>query len=197
MIVYLISNVVSGKRYVGQTCTSLIRRWQRHVRTAERGSRTALSGAIRKYGSSAFKVETLVSVGSKAEMDFYEIGLIRSLKTKSPEGYNLTGGGEGSFGLTPSEDTRKKMSEAHCVRNLSEEIRRKLSESHMGNTSRLGIPHSADVRRKISMGGIGLKRSEEVRHRMSVAIKLAWKRKLDAENSGGIGNITGERDNRR
>lgn len=38
MIVYLITNLVNGKRYVGQTRESLSLRWQRHVWKAHEGS---------------------------------------------------------------------------------------------------------------------------------------------------------------
>ena len=53
----------------------------------------------------------------------------------------------GSF----SEETRKKMSEAHKSKNLSEETRKKLSDSHKGKTSpNKGKHHSEEIRKKIS-----------------------------------------------
>ena len=46
-------------------------------------------------------------------------------------GYNMTLGGDGSRGLHPSEETRRKLSEANKRENLSAETRRKLRESHL------------------------------------------------------------------
>jgi hypothetical protein len=37
MIVYLVTNEVTGKRYVGKTVRTLARRWQLHRNVADRG----------------------------------------------------------------------------------------------------------------------------------------------------------------
>ncbi len=65
--------------------------------------------------------------------------------------HNRTGGGDGSSGAIRSDETRRKMSEAHKGENhpmygktLSEETRKKLSESHKGKI------HSEKTRRKMS-----------------------------------------------
>ena len=47
--------------------------------------------AIRKYGVDGFDVKPLVIVGTKQEMDYYEIGLIKVWDTTNPKnGYNVT-----------------------------------------------------------------------------------------------------------
>jgi len=58
--------------------------------------------------------------------------------------YNMTDGGDGSSGCIPSEETRRKMSEAGKGRIFSKEHRRKIGES---NKRRIV---SAETRRKIS-----------------------------------------------
>ena len=58
--------------------------------------------------------------------------------------YNMTNGGDGSSGCIPSEETRRKMSEAGKGRIFSKEHRRKIGES---NKHRIV---SAETRRKIS-----------------------------------------------
>ena len=58
--------------------------------------------------------------------------------------YNMTDGGEGSSGGIPSEETRRKMSEAGKGKIFSKEHRRKIGES---NKRRIV---SAETRRKIS-----------------------------------------------
>jgi len=73
---------------------------------------------------------------------------------------NLTDGGEGAFGVICSEETRKKLSEAHKGKIVSEETRVKMSEANKGKTL------SEDTRKKISEAGKGRIVSEETRHKI-------------------------------
>jgi predicted GIY-YIG superfamily endonuclease len=41
-LIYLITNTVNGKRYIGQTVRTLRQRWQQHVRDAKQGVDTLL-----------------------------------------------------------------------------------------------------------------------------------------------------------
>jgi hypothetical protein len=60
---------------------------------------------------------------------------------------NMTDGGDGS---SPSEETRKKISEAQKGKTPSEETRKKLSESLKGEKNpRFGKKHSEETRKKI------------------------------------------------
>jgi group I intron endonuclease len=117
MIVYLITNQESKKSYVGQTVKTLECRWQQHRTPASRPG--PLHSAIKKYGSEVFLVEALHSCASKEEMDFVEAFYISFLNTKAPNGYNLTDGGEGTVGLSPSKEARRKMSLAKQGMRLS------------------------------------------------------------------------------
>ncbi len=74
---------------------------------------------------------------------------------------NMTNGGDGVSGWVPSEESRKKMSEAHKGKTPSEENRRKLSETSKGRT------HSEETRRKLSDVNKGKTLSEEIRKKMS------------------------------
>jgi hypothetical protein len=49
-----------------------------------------------------------------------------------------------------SEDTRRKLSEAHRGKKHTEETRLKMSEAHRGNKRALGYKHTEETRRKIS-----------------------------------------------
>ena len=68
-------------------------------------------------------------------------------------------------GVTRSEETRKKMSEAKKGRIFSEEHRRKLSESHKGHTV------SEETKKKMSEAKKGNTVNEETRKKMSEAKK--------------------------
>ena len=70
--------------------------------------------------------------------------------------HNRTGGGEGTSGWVPSEETKRKLSEAkkgntNCLgKTRSEETKRKMSEVKKGNTNFLGKTHSEESKIKIS-----------------------------------------------
>jgi hypothetical protein len=59
--VYLITNTVNGKRYVGKTHRASRKRWADHCSAAKRGSQYPLHCAIRKYDKDAFAVVELTS----------------------------------------------------------------------------------------------------------------------------------------
>ena len=86
--------------------------------------------------------------------------------------YNMTDGGEGSSGCIPSEESRRKMSDArkgekHYLygKSPSEESRRKMSEAHKGRTP------SEESRRKMSDTHKGKTHTEETRRKISEANK--------------------------
>ena len=96
MIVYLITNAINGKRYVGQTSKSRDVRWHQHQVTK---SCSALRNAVDKYGAQSFIRGILFSDLTKEQATEFEIEYIERHKTKSPNGYNLTSGGEGTKDL--------------------------------------------------------------------------------------------------
>ena len=54
--VYLITNRVNGKRYVGITSRGYQERFKEHIHDALNGSKTILHNAIRKYGQDNFDI---------------------------------------------------------------------------------------------------------------------------------------------
>jgi len=95
-VVYLITNTVNGKKYVGQTIAPLQQRWRQHVHKARNGSRLAIHCAIRKYGRDKFTIICLEVVdGSRDDLIAAEIHHIASQGALAPFGYNLSEGGEG------------------------------------------------------------------------------------------------------
>ena len=103
--IYKLTNMVNGKLYVGQTDSTLEKRWSKHVRTAKLGSPFALSRAIRKYGPEKFKSEIIETV-EIANLSNREIFWIKELNSKcfdSGHGYNMTDGGEGTRGYVMSD----------------------------------------------------------------------------------------------
>jgi len=123
MLIYLVTNLANGKKYVGQTRLRLEHRWKQHVRDAGNGSSTLIGAAIRKYGTDAFSVSIICTRSSQAELDTAERFYISSLGTHSStgNGYNLTAGGYGGqhcavgpmTGKRHSPATREKMRKSH------------------------------------------------------------------------------------
>lgn len=67
---------------------------------------------------------------------------------------NMTDGGEGQSGLKPSEETRRKMSEANKGKKHSDDHKRKISEVMKGKK------HSEEAKRKMSEVHKGKKRGK-------------------------------------
>jgi hypothetical protein len=85
---------------------------------------------------------------------------------------NLTGGGDGSSGYIHNEEALKKISDAmkdksahNKGKSPSEETKRKLSEAHKGKTL------SEEHKRKLSVMGKGKTFSEQTRRKLSEAKK--------------------------
>lgn len=170
MVLYLITNLINGKHYVGKTVRSLRKRWTKHLSDARRGSQTYLNNAIRKRGPEAFSIVPLVSIlTTDLSLKEQEKFWIRLFRSNDPRyGYNLTAGGDGMVGYRASAETRRKMSEAHKGKNFSAEHRRKLSEAKRGKP---GHPNSLETRRRISAVHKGKTLSVETRRKIGNAQK--------------------------
>ena len=109
--IYLVTNTINGKQYVGQTITKYSKLGHGH----------AVRDAYKKYGRKHFTYETIVS-GISCEMflDYAEKFWIDKLNTVVPNGYNLETGGrwgkivnhKPNLGKKASAETRAKMSES-------------------------------------------------------------------------------------
>lgn len=109
-VVYLITNTLNGKLYVGQTIQSLRTRIHSHVHHAR--GKMLIGKAIEKYGESAFTVEILLESDSLEVLNTAESRLIAELGTLVPSGYNLRSGGSND---RLHETTRRSISRANCV----------------------------------------------------------------------------------
>ncbi len=125
MQIYLITNKVNGKKYVGQTVRTLNKRWNSHVMAARNGIKYAITNAIRKYGERSFSVQTLYKCKTRKQMNRLEVFCIEKLKTLYPLGYNLTPGGNSPI-LT--EESKRKMSKAKLGRHLSPKTEIKIGQ---------------------------------------------------------------------
>ena len=90
---YLVTNTVNQKVYVGLTIGPLENRLKQHFAAARRGRKSAFSNAIRKYGEQAFKIELLTTNACTYE-ELQELEVLEIAKRDAiRNGYNTALGG--------------------------------------------------------------------------------------------------------
>lgn len=105
--IYLRTNTVNGKQYVGQTKDFKQREYNWYNTKWSYAGRL-INNARNKYGTDNFITTILKECDTLDEANKWEMYYINKLNTKVPNGYNLTDGGEGSIGCIVSDETRKK-----------------------------------------------------------------------------------------
>lgn len=174
-IVYHIFCTVNGKCYIGQTWSSLEKRWGQHINSYSQCKH--LSRAISLYGESRFIKTVLTSGLTKQEdmdaAEIYWISYFDSIKN----GYNIKEGGAkgrhsqeskdkisaARLGMKFSEETRAKISAVQIGRIHSDETKAKMSRAHSGKKL------SDETKAKISAASVGKTISDETRAKMSAA----------------------------
>ena len=169
--IYLVSNKLNGKQYVGQTINS-------HLPI---GHGRILKSAYKLHGKDNFTYEPICKgIASRASLNAIERFWISVVGTVVPNGYNIDLGG--SEGSTWTGERRKAVSIARTGKKLnrplgsksgakgkkwSEENKLKLSEALKGRTS----------------PNIGRKASEETKAKMTASQKEYWS-KVESPNKG-------------
>lgn len=146
--IYQIKNVIDGKTYVGYS-KNIERRLKKHFSNLSKDSHDNqyLQNAWNKYGEKNFESSILEEVDSLLLKE-REKEYIQNLKTKYPNGYNLTDGGDG-------------------IVNLEESSKNKIREAQLGNKNRSGAILSQETRNKISIGNKGKTISERRKRELS------------------------------
>ena len=137
-VVYLIIDLVNGKKYVGQTIQPLEMRFNQHAH-----SKSALGRSIRQDGIENFRYGVIRSCATHEELNHWEKFFIAKLKTKKPFGYNMTDGGGGTAGWKASPETCARMSALRSGKKrlpFTLEHRAKLSVANLGK-SRIKSPY--------------------------------------------------------
>jgi hypothetical protein len=98
MFIYIVTNKVNGKKYIGKTINSVETRWKQHVNTAKCGGGYLFHNAIRKHGQDSFKVEKHNYTGLVTERELLEIEQDEILRHRAYinfNGYNILFGNHG------------------------------------------------------------------------------------------------------
>ncbi|MDG5974448.1 putative endonuclease [Hydrogenophaga taeniospiralis CCUG 15921] len=97
--IYVVEHVPTGRRYVGLTVVSHIKRWRQHIEQARARhikSLESLHAAIRTHGEAEFSVRVVDTGTTKLDLESKERHWIVRLETLVPKGFNISpGGGSG------------------------------------------------------------------------------------------------------
>jgi len=136
MVIYITTNIITGKKYIGQDYFN---------NPKYMGSGFLLKKSISKYGIENFKKEILEFCSDKNKLNIrekYWIGFYNAVNDKNF--YNISDGGQGGKlgdlvnnkrklslkGHVISEETKKKISDSHKGKKDSDDTKKKKSESH-------------------------------------------------------------------
>ena len=162
MEIYKITNIITGKSYIGKTTIGYVKRFEQHVRNANKGINRRLYDSIRHHGVANFSIEVLYTAKTHAELAEKEISLILQHNTLIPTGYNMTVGGEGG-------NTLHKWTE----------LQKQALYKQQGK-SRTGKPRTLETKQKIAKAHKGLQHSEATKEKIR-NIMLAYQAKFTKE----------------
>jgi hypothetical protein len=97
----------NGKSYIGITSKTTQERFKSHCHPSNR--KNPCQHAIQKYSKENIKIKVLAECDNWELLCLAEIEAIEKFTTKSPNGYNLTDGGDGCLGSYHSEFMKSYM----------------------------------------------------------------------------------------
>ena len=119
--IYLVTNNLNGKQYVGQSTVS----------RNKVGHGLIVTEAYKKYGKDNFNYFPICSeINNRATLNYIERFWIKVMGTRYPNGYNIEEGG--STKGTVSDSTRQKLRVANLGKKVSDETKAKIGLSSRG-----------------------------------------------------------------
>lgn len=140
---YIATNVANGKQYVGLTAE-----YQKRLISHKCArSKSAFHAAIREYGFDSFVFTHIADAFDLQAACDLERMLIQQHNTLSPNGYNMTVGGQiGPVGYKHSAETKKKIGAANLNRNPL--LREKFSKVQLGKVRDVAFRANASAKMK-------------------------------------------------
>lgn len=134
--VYKITNKVTNKIYIGITNQGSGARYRHHWYESRIGEPSPIHRSMAKYGEDNFTLEIIDFADTYDELKEKEKYWIKQYNsTDKSIGYNLTEGGDGTFGRKHSEETKERIRQKALGRKVSEETKKKMSETRLGKCS--------------------------------------------------------------
>ena len=165
----------SGKSYIGLTTLSLNERRDTHIRNVNNGDVTHFYTAIKKYG-----IDNFIWCVIEDNVTDFEILKEREkfniLKydTFTPNGYNMTLGGDGSYGRLPTKEQREKQRISMKGKNSRPMSEKQKEYYRILYKGRKNPEHSNRMK--------GIKLSKEQIEKISVGLKESWKLRKQRRN---------------
>lgn len=193
--IYLITCLVNGKCYVGQTTQHTMARWASHKAMVGK-DKWPIHCAMKVHGIENFSLAVLDRADNQSDLDAKEAYWIRVLGTIAPNGYNLKDGGMGG---KHTQETKDKLSKMATGRTHTQETKDKISLTSKGRKqprdavertrqSNLGSTRTEDTKAKmraswhrtpegaerIRQARLGAKHTPEAKARMAAATRARW-----------------------
>jgi group I intron endonuclease len=157
---YRITDILSGKVYIGQSSKET-ERWRQHRYFARQEEPIQyIHRAMKKYGVEHFVYEVIATCKTREDADETEIQLIKQYDSRNPmKGYNLAPGGDHAWNAGLPSEQQPMYGKHH-----SEESKKKISASNMGKEM---PPHTDDWKKQASLWLTGRPCSEETKEKRS------------------------------
>lgn len=170
----------NGKAYIGITRRSVSERLAEHRLNVNDPSKRSLAlyRAIVKHGLDQAKVTTLLISDEWAYLCAMEVKAIVAYGTRSPYGYNLSDGGDGSVGFVLSDESRSRMAQAQRDLWLLPEHRQKMT------ASRTGRKQSSETRARRSESVKAVWSDPQYREMVRASHRVAWARRRARSSQG-------------
>lgn len=177
--IYIITNKINGKKYIGQTCQSDInKRWKQHKSINKKHIGQILFNAYTKYGIHNFTFKILC-ICFDSDTNNYEIEYIKKYDTIYPNGYNLQPGGNSrkhnEFTIKQISNSLKGEKSFNFGKKLSVETKQKISQSLRGkNHPNFNKKMSDEQKNKIknTVNSFSVEKRKEISLKISNSLKL-------------------------
>lgn len=112
--IYMHTNTITNKSYIGQTINGMMYRWRSHCRDAENmvAPNNHFHRAIRKYGNDVWEHQVLIDDVPQDLLNEYEQNMIEKYDTFN-SGYNSNIGGGSAIGYKHTQEQKDKIGKAH------------------------------------------------------------------------------------
>jgi group I intron endonuclease len=166
--IYLVTNLVNGMKYVGQTrCTDIETRWKQHRLMRKESIGRYLLNAYSSYGIYNFSFK-IICICFDEDCDIYESEYIKKYITLYPNGYNLKEGGH----FTKHHESTKAL--------MSQKTKEMMTDSYK--------QYLSQKLKSVYHPNRGRKLTEERKQKISISMKLKWKNATPEEKLKLLGN---------
>ena len=130
--IYKITNKINNKIYIGMTTKDIEVRWKQHLKVSKNKNNKnyrLIHKAILKYGIENFIFEKLyeTDVINLEHLKELEIKYIKEYNSFE-SGYNLTKGGDGTYGYKLSQERKEYLSQLYLGTKLSNEHKNNITK---------------------------------------------------------------------